>query len=142
MITLIGIGHVFSIRDAVKYIIYQRRPNAVCVELDIFRFEILDKGLDRSKDAPFLMKRLQKVYDKAAQTQGAQVGEELLARDNSYVLQLSLSSCVVSFKKISSRLISTVSMARSVQPFCTMTSIISVCGSRFAEHSTIWNGFW
>jgi pheromone shutdown protein TraB len=78
MITLIGIGHVFSIRDTVKYIIYQRSPDAVCVELDKFRFEILDKGLDRSKDAPFLMKRLQKVYDKAAQTQGAQVGEEML----------------------------------------------------------------
>ncbi len=78
MITLVGIGHVFSIRKAVKYIIYQRRPHAVCVELDKFRFEMLDKGMDRSKDAPFLMKRLQKVYDKAAQSQGAEVGEEML----------------------------------------------------------------
>ena len=78
MITLVGIGHVFSIRKAVKYIIYQKHPHAVCVELDKFRFEMLDKGLDRSKDAPFLMKRLQKVYDKAAQSQGAEVGEEML----------------------------------------------------------------
>jgi pheromone shutdown protein TraB len=78
MITLVGIGHVFSIRKAVKYIIYKSRPHAVCVELDKFRFEMLDKGMDRSKDAPFLMKRLQKVYDKAAQSQGAEVGEEML----------------------------------------------------------------
>ncbi|HHD15467.1 MAG TPA: hypothetical protein ENK47_02040 [Euryarchaeota archaeon] len=78
MITLVGIGHVFSIREAVKYIIYQRRPHAVCVELDRFRFEALEQGLDRSEDAPFLLKRLQKVYDRAAQSQGADVGEEML----------------------------------------------------------------
>lgn len=78
MITLVGIGHVFSIKDAVKYIIFNRRPHAVCIELDKFRFEMLDKGIDRSKDAPFLMKRLQKVYEKAARSQGATVGEEML----------------------------------------------------------------
>jgi pheromone shutdown protein TraB len=78
MITLVGIGHVFSIKDAVKYIIHERRPHAVCVELDKFRFDVLEKGLDRSEGAPFLMKRLQKVYDKAASLQGAEVGEEML----------------------------------------------------------------
>ncbi len=78
MITLVGIGHVFSIKDAVKYIIYERRPHAVCVELDKFRFDALEKGLDRSADAPFLLKRLQKVYEKAAKINGAEVGEEML----------------------------------------------------------------
>lgn len=78
MITLVGIGHVFSIRDAVKYIVFERRPHAVCVELDKFRFDALDQKIDRSEDAPFLMKRLQKVYDRAANMQNAEVGEEML----------------------------------------------------------------
>jgi pheromone shutdown protein TraB len=48
------------------------------VELDQFRFDALEKGIDRSEDAPFLMKRLQKVYNKAADISGAEVGEEML----------------------------------------------------------------
>ncbi|MBN1539705.1 MAG: TraB/GumN family protein [Candidatus Thermoplasmatota archaeon] len=78
MITLVGIGHVFSIRDAVKYIIYTRRPDAVCLELDRLRFDALENNTRGQGDAPFLFKRLQAIYDKAAETQGAQVGEEML----------------------------------------------------------------
>ncbi|MGA1822832.1 MAG: TraB/GumN family protein [Thermoplasmatota archaeon] len=78
MITLVGIGHVFSIREAVKQIVYRKNPQAVCIELDKFRFDALEKGLRGSEDGPFLLKRLQKIYDKAAKSQGADVGEEML----------------------------------------------------------------
>jgi pheromone shutdown protein TraB len=78
MITLVGIGHVFSIKKAIKYLIHQLEPDAVCLELDRIRFDALEKGVRGSEDAPFLFKRLQKVYDKAAKTQGASVGEEML----------------------------------------------------------------
>jgi pheromone shutdown protein TraB len=78
MITLVGIGHVFSIREAVKFIVFTKRPDAVCLELDRLRFDALQNGTRGEGDAPFLFRRLQKVYDKAAETQGATVGEEML----------------------------------------------------------------
>lgn len=78
MITLIGIGHVFSIKKAVRYLIKRERPQAVCVELDKVRFDILENGLRDEQEGPFLMKRLKKVYDKAANMQGASVGEEMM----------------------------------------------------------------
>lgn len=78
MITLIGAGHVFSIKEAIKYLIYQRKPHAVCVELDKVRFEALENQVDRYEDAPFIMKRLQKIYDKAADISGGELGEEMM----------------------------------------------------------------
>ncbi len=78
MITLIGIGHVFSIREAVKRIIFRKVPDAVCIELDKIRFDALEKGLRGNEKVPFIFKRLQKIYDRAAESQGASVGEEML----------------------------------------------------------------
>jgi pheromone shutdown protein TraB len=78
MITLVGIGHVFSIKDAVKYLIFTSDPDTVCLELDRMRFDALESGNRDNSDLPFIFKRLQKVYDKAAETQGATVGEEML----------------------------------------------------------------
>ncbi|NYT16361.1 MAG: hypothetical protein GKC02_10475, partial [Methanomassiliicoccales archaeon] len=34
MITLVGVGHVFQISAQVRRVIYEKRANAVCVELD------------------------------------------------------------------------------------------------------------
>ena len=78
MITLVGIGHVFSIKDAVKYLVFTKRPDAVCLELDRLRFDALESGTRGQEDAPFIFRRLQRIYDKAAETQGATVGEEML----------------------------------------------------------------
>ena len=78
MITLIGIGHVFSIREAVKQMILDKKPDTVCIELDKIRFNALEQGLRGNEDVPFIFKRLQKIYDKAAESQGASVGEEML----------------------------------------------------------------
>ena len=79
MITLIGIGHVFSIREAVKYIIHGKKPNAVCVELDKYRYKMLKRGIRDTEGLPLVYKRLQKIYDRAAELQGADVGEEMIA---------------------------------------------------------------
>ena len=78
MITLIGIGHVFSIKKAVKYIIKKKSPKAVCLELDRIRFDALKNGIREIKGSPFIYRRLQKMYDKAAEIKGAEVGEEML----------------------------------------------------------------
>ena len=63
MITLVGIGHVFSIKDAVKYLVFTRRPDAVCLELDRLRFDALESGMRGKEDAPFIFRRLQRIYD-------------------------------------------------------------------------------
>ena len=78
MITLIGIGHVFSIREAVKRIIFKKAPDSVCIELDKIRFDALEQGYRGNEEVPFIFKRLQKIYDRAAESQGATVGEEML----------------------------------------------------------------
>ena len=41
MIILLGVGHVFDIADQVKGLIERERPDAVCVELDRARYQIL-----------------------------------------------------------------------------------------------------
>ena len=79
MITLLGVGHVFSIRKAIRHLIIERMPDAVCVELDRIRFHALESGILHDEDAPFLMKRLQRIYKKAADSQGASIGEEMLS---------------------------------------------------------------
>lgn len=79
MITLLGVGHVFSIRKAIRHLIIERMPDVVCVELDKIRFNALESGILHNDDAPFLMKRLQRIYEKAADSQGASIGEEMLS---------------------------------------------------------------
>jgi pheromone shutdown protein TraB len=78
-VILVGVGHVFSIREAIRYIILVRSPDAVCVELDKIRFDALESGLLHDENAPFMIKRLQKIYERAAATQGAEVGEEMIS---------------------------------------------------------------
>ena len=47
MIILVGVGHVFSIKEAVRYLILSKKPDAVCVELDKVRFDALENGVER-----------------------------------------------------------------------------------------------
>lgn len=79
MITLLGVGHVFPIKEAIRYLILIRKPDSVCVELDSIRFQALESGALHDDSAPFLIKRLQKIYEKAATSQGASIGEEMLS---------------------------------------------------------------
>jgi len=110
MITLVGIGHVFSIKEAVKYLVFRTNPDAVCLELDRFRFDALESGMRGQEDAPFLFRRLQRIYDKAAETQGAKVGEEMIGAAEAadelgvphYFIDIEASPMVMNiFKKLS-----------------------------------------
>ena len=78
MITLIGVGHVFRIREVVEHLICQRAPQVVGVELDRLRYEALLSD-DRETDAPFLIKRLMKSQEEIASKYGASVGEEMMS---------------------------------------------------------------
>ncbi len=78
MITIIGVGHVFDIRDRVKSEIIRRNPAVVAVELDRNRFEAL-KTQDRSGDAPLLYRAMAFIQKRIADEFEVAPGEEMLA---------------------------------------------------------------
>ena len=57
MITLIGVGHVFRIREVVEQLIGERAPQVVGVELDELRYEAL-LTKERGEDVELLLKLL------------------------------------------------------------------------------------
>ena len=81
MILLVGIGHVFRISDKIKYIIRTLRPDAVAVELDPQRLEILSNRDDYepNPDAPLGLRMLSKFQESIAERYGTHAGEEMLA---------------------------------------------------------------
>lgn len=81
MITLLGVGHVFDIKNAVENAILKRTPSLICLELDEFRFNsLLDKG--QKKKSPFFYRILARFQEKTAEEYGTGVGEEMLSAIN------------------------------------------------------------
>jgi len=78
MITLIGVGHVFRIREVVEQLIGERAPQVVGVELDEMRYEAL-LTQERGEDVELLLKLLMKAQENIAKSYGAPVGEEMLS---------------------------------------------------------------
>jgi pheromone shutdown protein TraB len=78
MITIVGVGHVFDISEAVRRIIVERRPQAVCIELDPLRYRAL---MDRKRSArvPLQYRLLAYLQDRLAEQFGTEVGDEMLA---------------------------------------------------------------
>ncbi|MCU0859538.1 MAG: TraB/GumN family protein [Thermoplasmata archaeon] len=78
MITLVGVGHVFDISDAVKKVIASRRPDIVCLELDPARYQSLMKR-DTQGKVPLQYLLLSKIQKRMAGKFGSEVGNEMLA---------------------------------------------------------------
>ena len=78
MITLVGVGHVFRIRGAVKHIICQRAPQVVGVELDEMRFDALISD-EKDDGGSFMVRQLIKAQESFSKKFGGAVGEEMLA---------------------------------------------------------------
>jgi pheromone shutdown protein TraB len=78
MITLVGVGHVFQLRQNVQAIIGRLGPDIVCIELDKLRYEaLLEKRKGR---APSMMyKMLSDFQERLAESYGSSVGDEMLA---------------------------------------------------------------
>lgn len=78
MITLVGVGHVFQLRQSVQAIIGSRMPDLVCVELDKIRYEAL---VTRRKGQPpsLMYKMLSDFQERLAESYGSSVGDEMLA---------------------------------------------------------------
>ncbi len=78
MIVIIGVGHVFDISDQVRSIIREEHPDAVCVELDIDRYNAL-MNPSQSSNAQFAYKMLSAFQKRLAKQYGGEVGSEMLA---------------------------------------------------------------
>jgi pheromone shutdown protein TraB len=82
MITLIGVGHVFAISDDVKRLILERRPDIVCLELDVARFNALMQkraGASDRRAVPLQYRLLAYFQKRMAEQYGTEVGDEMLA---------------------------------------------------------------
>lgn len=78
VITLIGVGHVFDIGQKVKSIIIEKKPDAVCLELDIARYNALLSNTRRGTGGSILYRMLSKFQQKVADEYGITVGSEML----------------------------------------------------------------
>lgn len=77
MITLIGVGHVFDLRNQVREIILQKSPSVVCLELDQARFNALLTKTS-SRRVPFPYATLAFIQQWIARKYGTDVGGEML----------------------------------------------------------------
>lgn len=78
MITLIGVGHVFAISENVKELIRSKRPEVVCLELDIARYNALVQK-DSTRAVPLQYKLLAYFQRRMADKFGTEVGDEMMA---------------------------------------------------------------
>jgi pheromone shutdown protein TraB len=87
MITLIGTGHVFDLSSAVLNLLYKKKPDLICLELDKKRF----KGLKQQrylggkktfdKSLPVIYRLLADFQENVARKYGTTVGNEMLAAE-------------------------------------------------------------
>lgn len=89
MIVLIGTGHVFDLSSALLRIFDEKKPDAVCVELDKQRYNALmmklsdpEKYKAAGKDFPVVYKLLARFQDSMASEYGVTAGDEMLTAIN------------------------------------------------------------
>lgn len=79
-IVLVGAGHVFDIREAVKTVIRRERPRTVALELDSARFQaLLSKERGNGEGMPIVYRLLAKFQSDIAQQYGSEAGSEMIA---------------------------------------------------------------
>ncbi len=79
MVTLVGTGHVFNLRQRVQDEIYRRLPTAVALELDAPRFQALQRPKDARRKGPFLYQMFADFQQRVAKSYGVEAGDEMLA---------------------------------------------------------------
>jgi len=85
MITIIGTGHVFDLKDALQQIFSQKNPDVLCVELDQQRYHALqmkkhdpERYQESSKNLPILYRLLAQFQENIAKRFGVIPGEEMI----------------------------------------------------------------
>ncbi len=81
MLTLVGVGHVFDIKDQIRSIILTKRPDIVAIELDHARFTALHdkKG---TGNMPIIYRLAAHFQRRIAGEYGVEAGDEMLAAVN------------------------------------------------------------
>jgi pheromone shutdown protein TraB len=79
-IILVGIGHVFDIRTAVKGVVHRFRPQTVALELDSGRFAALQSSKrGDGRVLPVTYRLLAKLQQNLAEQYGSEAGSEMIA---------------------------------------------------------------
>lgn len=85
MITLIGTGHVFNLKNALLDIFETKNPDIICVELDQRRYQALrlkqtnpEQYKQSSQQLPAIYKLLARFQENMAEEYGVTPGEEML----------------------------------------------------------------
>jgi len=79
-IMLVGIGHVFDIRAAVKGVVHRIHPQTVALELDSGRFAALQsRTRGDGRGLPMTYRLLAKLQQNLAEQYGSEAGSEMIA---------------------------------------------------------------
>lgn len=78
MITIIGVGHIYNLSEQIAFIIRHSWPDAVLVELDEARFNVMTDPDAKSGDSPKVYKKAAEYQRKAAESNNTTTGAELI----------------------------------------------------------------
>ena len=139
MITLIGTGHVFDLREQIIEILNDKQPDIICVELDEKRYAALMqrkqgniKSSSRRKNASFLYRILGRFQDSIADQYGVQAGDEmLLGIEFAQTYQRPIAFIDLPADRMFSRMIKEMSFKEK------MRLIISAFGSMFVSKKQV-----
>jgi pheromone shutdown protein TraB len=79
MITLVGVGHVFQLRQRIEGLVEQRRPDLVCIELDEDRYRYIRQKEREGRYPSMTVALLARFQSRTAEMFGTTVGDEMIA---------------------------------------------------------------
>jgi len=79
MITLVGVGHVFQLRQRIEGLVERRRPDLVCIELDEDRYRFIRQKEREGKYPSMTVALLARFQSRTAEMFGTTVGDEMIA---------------------------------------------------------------
>ena len=77
MITIVGVGHVFDLKQRIREVITERRPDVVCVELDEGRYRAMKHGYEKGR-VPLTYRLLANFQNRMAGEYENEPGSEML----------------------------------------------------------------
>ena len=77
MITIVGVGHVFDLKQRIREVITERKPDVVCVELDEGRYRAMTSEAEKGK-VPLTYRLLANFQNRMAGEYENEPGSEML----------------------------------------------------------------
>jgi pheromone shutdown protein TraB len=79
MIVLVGVGHVFQLRQRIEGLVTDRHPDVVCIELDKDRYRFIREKERGGRYPSVTVALLARFQTRAAEMFGTTVGDEMIA---------------------------------------------------------------